>query len=178
MGVESAVLQYIAHQPAILLPPTLRTIASANTLSASCSVLIHSQVLKQGSELITSRQHHRSRSRVSFFVLLQLTSSHQRVAEVLYYTRVQPRTAPVQASSAICTLRLAVCNVFASKPRLATLHVVGPNAVQHAAKAFSIDNVVTVLASAHLGRNNGQLCNCYILKHPPPRLKGRIALRG
>ena len=112
---------------------------------------MHSQVLKQRGELITSRMHHRSRSRVSFYVLLQLTLNQQRVAEVLYYLRVQPPAGPA--------MRLAVCKVFAARARRGVLHVVDPNNVQHDARAFSVDNLVTVLASAHPGRNISKLHN-------------------
>ena len=99
---------------------------------------MHSQVLKQRGELITSRMHHRSRSRVSFYVLLQLTLNQQRVAEVLYYLRVQ--------LPAGLAMRLAVCKVFAARARRGVVHVVDPNNVQHVARAFSVDNLVILLA--------------------------------
>ena len=163
--IDGILVQYLSQQAAGQLPQVFVAAAAAarsDSLGSTLgSVLKHAQVLKQGSELIASRMHHRSRSRVSFFVLLQLTPTHQRVAEVLYYLRVQPPAAaaiPAEGLGALA-LRLAVCKVFTARARQGSLHVVDPSSVQHEARAFSVDNLVTVLASAHPGRNNGRLNN-------------------
>ena len=71
-------------------------------------ILVHTQLHKGGEELITSRMHARSRSRISYYVLLQLQGPRggalSRIARVEHYLRVLP----AQAHEDAAALRLAV----------------------------------------------------------------------
>ena len=118
-------MQYL-NQPHAQLPGGFQGEINVSSFSSAGTLQLHSQLLKQGNELVTSRLHRRSRSRVSYYVLLQLTDSHQRVADVLYYVRVQPLFQCAQAAP----LRLAVCKVFSTRARRGELHVADPSNLQ------------------------------------------------
>ena len=85
-----------------------------------------------------------------------------RVARVEHYLRVVPATTQPRPASQqqphqadIPELRLAVCTVFTAKPMRGQLHVVQPEEVQHSHRAFSVDDIATLLVSAHPGRAAG-----------------------
>ena len=126
-------------------------------------VYMHTQLHRGGEELITSRKHARSRSRISYYTLLDITGprggSHLRVARVEYYLRVLPaqlqHQGQQQQQQPSAPLRLAVCTVFKPMGMRSSgqLHVVDPQQVEHDHLAISVDDIVTLLVSAHLGRN-------------------------
>ena len=80
-------------------------------------VLLFSQVSKHGDELITSRSHGRSRSRISYYVLVQMGASEQ-LARVEYFLNVL--AAP---DSNVAPLRLAVCTLYQPRARSGELYV-------------------------------------------------------
>ena len=123
---------------------------------SACRVHVHTQVCKTGDEMITSREHHRSRSRVSYYVLMQMSAAQQRIARIEYFLRVQP---PISSSQPDTALRLAVCTVFAPRAQQGPLLVANPTRIQYEERAFDVDNIATLLVSAHPGRNSSTLNN-------------------
>ena len=117
--------------------------------------------------MITSKQHSASRTRISYFVLLQLVGPlggrQLRVARVEQYLQVKPAPVqpqpasqpPLQLPADVSVLRLAICTVFAAKPMRGQLHVMQPEEVQYAGRAFSVDDIVTILVSVYPGRAAG-----------------------
>ena len=118
----------------------------------SCQIFIHTQLRNQAEELITSRLHGRSRTRISYWVLLQLQGPRGgvqlHVARVERYLRVT--AAPMRQQEQ--QLRLAVCTVFRQKPMREGMHVIRQPDVLFAERAYDVEDIVTLLVSAQPGQ--------------------------
>ena len=86
--------------------------------------------------------HGRSRSRLSYHVLLQM-GVQQQVGRVEYYLKLQS-----SSDLAAAPLRLAFCTLFQQRARVGALYSAKASAVEAFPRAVNVDAIITLLATA------------------------------